>query len=144
MLSSHDPLAYGSHARIAGLAHSASRILASRQRSTSTHHTIAYIRFTGGMLMLPSRTPYEIETLFETLTWYAMRYHAIQFELARHHWRVEHGTVPKGSGCAQCGGARAVLTFVNGIRVPVCARCARVGVGSAFAHWPHPELSRAS
>jgi len=99
------------------------------------------IRFKGGMLMLPSRTPYEIETLLENLDWYAARHREVQLDIDQHHWRVESGTVPDGDGCAQCRHARATLTFVNGIRVPVCQSCARLAVGSGFAHWPRPQLS---
>jgi hypothetical protein len=107
-------------------------------------HAIARICFKGGMLMLPSRTPYEIETVLENLAWHTARDREVELNIDWHHWRVEYGTVPDGAGCARCCHARAALTFVNGIRVPVCRSCARLAVGSGFAHWPCPELSRIS
>jgi hypothetical protein len=100
------------------------------------------IRFKDGMLMIPSRTPYDIEMVLENLDWYAAQHHEVELDVDRHHWRVESGTVPDGDGCAQCHHARATLTFVNRIRVPVCASCVRLAVASGFAHWPRPELSR--
>jgi len=105
-------------------------------------NAIARIRFDGGMLMLPSRTPYEIETLLENLDWYTARHRAVQLEIDRHHWRVEHKAASDGDGCAQCHRGRPTLTFVNGARVSLCQSCARTAVGSRFAQWPRPEPSR--
>jgi hypothetical protein len=102
---------------------------------------IARIRFAGGMLMLPSRTPYDIEILLENLEWYATRYGGVRLELDRHHWGVERGA-EDGEVCARCRRGRAELTFVNGTRVPVCRGCVRAGVASLFANWPEPALRR--
>lgn len=103
---------------------------------------IARIRFKGGVLMLPSRTPYDLETVLENLEWYAARDRTVQLELDGHHWWVDHGGVPNDGGCGQCRGARAAFTFVNGIHVRVCRRCARAGLASRFAEWPRPEPPR--
>jgi hypothetical protein len=99
-------------------------------------HAIARIHFEDGILMLPSRTPYEIETVLENLEWYTGRHRTVQLEIDSHHWRVEHGASPEEKECAQCGKARATLTFVNGNRVSVCPTCARAALGSRFACWP--------
>src|SRR5436309_8554610 len=77
-------------------------------------HAIARIRFDGGMLMLPSRTPYEIELLLENLDWYTARHEAVQLEIDNHRWRVAHGSSDTVEECARCHRARATLTFVNG------------------------------
>jgi hypothetical protein len=103
---------------------------------------IARIRFEGGLLMLPSRTPYDVETLLEHLDWYAGRHHDVQLEIDRHHWRVERGGAEDGE-CMQCRAARPALTFVNGRRVPLCSGCARSAVSSRFAHWPPEAVRRA-
>src|SRR5438309_4903520 len=105
-------------------------------------HAIARIRFDGGMLMLPSRTPYEIELLLENLDWYTARHEAVQLEIDNHRWRVAHGSSDMVEECARCHRARATLTFVNGSRVSLCVACARVAVGSRFAEWPRPEPAR--
>ena len=91
------------------------------------------------MLMMPSRTPYEIEQVLESVDWYAARHRHVQLEIDRHHWVVEHGA-SDGEGCSLCHRARATFTFVNGMRVPVCASCARAAVASRFAHWPRPDV----
>jgi hypothetical protein len=101
-------------------------------------HTIARIRFDGGMLMLPSRTPYDIELLIENLDWYTARYHAVQFEIDRSRWQVVHEPAEKGEGCARCERG-AVLTFVSGTRVPLCASCARAAMSTRFADWPRSD-----
>ena len=101
-------------------------------------HAIARIHFDGGILMLPSRTPYEIETLLENLKWYTGRHRKVQLEIDSHHWRVEDGE----KECAQCRDAHATLTFVNGSRVSVCPNCARAALGSRFALWPQLEPKR--
>ncbi len=105
-------------------------------------HAIARIRFDGGMLMLPSRTPYEIELLLENLDWYTARHEAVQLEIDNHRWRVAHESADATEDCARCHRARATLAFVNGNRVPLCAACARAAVGSRFADWPRPEPAR--
>ncbi len=99
-------------------------------------HAIARIRFAGGMLMLPSRTPYEVELLLENLDWYAARDHAVQLEIGGHHWRVVRGSADAPATCARCRRARATLTFVDGKEVPLCGGCARTAVGSRFTEWP--------
>ena len=101
---------------------------------------IARIRYEGGLLMLPSRTPYDVETLLENLDWYTARHREVQLEIDRHHWRVVRGSAEDGA-CTQCRDARATLTFVNGTRVPLCPGCARAAVSSRFAHWP-PDAAR--
>src|SRR6266446_2248137 len=110
-----------------------------REEGSPLMHAIARIRFDGGMLMLPSRTPYEIELLLENLDWYTARHEAVQLEIDNHRWRVAHGSSDRVEECARCHRARATLTFVNGGRVPLCVACARVAVGSRFADWPRPE-----
>ena len=109
-------------------------------------HAIARIQFEGGILMLPSHTPYEIETLLENLDWYTGRHRAVQLEIDSHRWRVEHGTAPDETECAQCRHARATLTFVNGSRISLCSGCARASLGSRFTLWPvsKPLLLRAA
>jgi hypothetical protein len=93
------------------------------------------------MLMLPSRTPYDVELLIESLDWYAAREREVGLEIDHHHWRV-HSRSEGNESCAQCQRGRATLTFVNGSRVPVCASCARAAVSARFAHWPRPDPQR--
>lgn len=102
-------------------------------------YVIARIRFDGGMLMLPSRTPYDIELLLESLDWYTARHHAVQLEIGGHHWRVVRGSGKDPEPCARCHRVRATLTFVNGAQVPLCAGCARNAIASRFSEWPPPE-----
>lgn len=97
-------------------------------------HAIARIRFDGGMLMLPSRTPYDIELLIENLDWYTARHPAVHLEMDRSRWQVVHEPAEKGKGCARCERG-AVLTFVSGIRVPLCASCARAAISTRFVDW---------
>jgi hypothetical protein len=108
-------------------------------------HVIARIRFQGGMLMLPSRTPYDVETLVENLDWYTARHRRVQLVIGHHRWWVEHGADEDAGPCRQCGRARPTLTFVNGSRVGVCAACVRAAVSSRFAYWPRerPPFARA-
>lgn len=98
---------------------------------------IVRIRFEGGMLMLPSRTPYDVEILLENLECYAARYRGVDLEVDGRHWRVERGD-EHGDVCARCARARAALTFAQGARVSVCRGCARVAVSTRFAEWPEP------
>jgi hypothetical protein len=105
-------------------------------------HAIARIHFGDGILMLPSGTPYEIETLLENLEWYTGRHRTVQLEIGNHHWRVEHGAPPDGKECARCSKARATLTFVNGSHMSVCPGCARAALGSRFASWPRRDPGR--
>ncbi len=92
--------------------------------------------------MLPSRTPYDVETLLENLDWYTARERQVQLEIDRHRWQVVRGAADE-SECMQCRHARPTLTFVNGRRVPLCTGCARSAVSSRFAHWPPEPVRRA-
>lgn len=90
------------------------------------------------MLMLPSRTPYDVEILLENLDWYTAAHRAVQLEIDRHRWRVEHGSASRRDACARCRRG-ATLTFVDGARVSLCTSCARAAVSSRFADWPRAD-----
>ncbi len=103
---------------------------------------IARIHFEGGLLMLPSQTPYEIENVLESLEWYAGRQGNVGVEIDGQHWRVEQRVTAGSDQCRHCRNAPATLTFVHGRRVAVCEGCARAALGSRFASWPPPEPGR--
>jgi hypothetical protein len=102
----------------------------------------ARIRFDGGLFMLPCQTPYELETVLDSLGWYASRQGKVQLELDGHHWSVEQGADPENNLCAGCRSARATLTFVNGTRLAVCSACARATLSSPPPRVPRPHGGR--
>ena len=104
----------------------------------------ARIRLDGGLFMLPCQTPYELETVLDSLAWYASRQGKVQLELDGHHWSVEHGVDAENNLCAGCHSARATLTFVNGARLAVCPPCARATLSSPPPRVPRPQGSRSS
>jgi hypothetical protein len=101
----------------------------------------ARIRFDGGLFMLPCQTPYELETVLDSLEWYASRQGQVQLEVDGHHWSVEHGAEDEHV-CAGCHRARATLTFVNGTRLAVCPACARATLSSPPQRVPRPHGGR--
>ena len=83
---------------------------------------IATIAFRGGGVVLPYRSPYDQEVLFEHVTQCAKRYGDIRLELAGKHFTVK----PRASDAALCAlcSQPAQLTYVTGAQV-LCPTCAR-------------------
>src|SRR5437762_1936538 len=73
----------------------------------------ARIIYTGGMLMLPARTPYDFEQILDALDWYSAHHGGVRFQFDGHDWLVrrplQHG-VSCGCGpldvCRRCIGSR--------------------------------------
>jgi len=96
----------------------------------------AHISDPDGVLMLPAKSPYELEVLLDQIDWYAKLHGHVRLRLNRHEWRVSTKRDGAGKACASCHAAWPGLTFVRDARVRLCARCARQELCPDAAHWP--------
>jgi hypothetical protein len=88
---------------------------------------VVLIAFRGGGTVLPYRTPYDRELVFDHVAQCAKRYGDVQMELGSHHWTVSaNGNV--GVACSGCGQTHAV-SYANGPYV-LCHPCARRQLGT--------------
>lgn len=83
---------------------------------------IAFISFPGGGLVLPARTPYERELLFQHVKQCANRYGRVRLAFNRREWTVQ---VVSGdsSPCAACDQRVEGLLYESAGRT-LCAQCA--------------------
>jgi hypothetical protein len=87
-------------------------------------HGVARIRFCDGALVMPARSGYDRELLFEEAEFYARRHGQVTLELDDRAMSI---TVIKGStgrSCSACGARAARLAFTLGGRL-LCRLCAR-------------------
>ena len=84
----------------------------------------ARIIYDGGMLMMPARTPYDLEEVFEALDWYSVHHTGVTFRLNGSDWRI--GTVPHQPdaecGCEASTGSRGAKPRSQRT---LCRRCMR-------------------
>jgi len=83
---------------------------------------IAFISFPGGGLVLPARTPYEREMLFQHVKQCANRYGRIRLTFNRLEWTVEFlsgGAIT----CTACNKSIEALVYESSGR-KLCAHCA--------------------
>lgn len=82
---------------------------------------VARIRHAAGGIILPSRTPYDRETVIDALRHALHRHGAVQLDLDGRHWRLsahEHGV------CAACHRASPRYGIAGGRgHGPLCAAC---------------------
>ena len=84
---------------------------------------IAQIRFQGGGIFLPVKTPYEREVLFEYADQCAKRHGQVRLEVGRHECTVSSRTdIPVT--CAECTERLDHLSYAFGGRT-LCRFCAR-------------------
>ncbi len=97
---------------------------------------VALIAFRGGGTVLPYRTPYDRELVFDHVAQCAKRYGDVRMELGSHHWTVSaSGNV--GVACGGCGQTHPVW-YANGPYV-LCHPCARRQLGTGRWTPPQPE-----
>jgi hypothetical protein len=88
---------------------------------------VVLIAFRGGGTVLPYRTPYDRELVFDHVAQCAKRYGDVRMELGSHHWTVSaSGNV--GVACGGCGQAHPV-SYANGPYI-LCHPCARRQLGT--------------
>jgi hypothetical protein len=84
---------------------------------------VAQLSFPGGQALLPIRTPYDHEQLFDHLAHRVRRDGSVSLEFDSHVWLVTVSTIEEGHVCG-CGIRLQGLTFrANGD--PLCVRCVR-------------------
>lgn len=87
-------------------------------------HSVARISYRGGALVMPARSLYDRQLVFEQAEFYARRDGATKLEL--NHKEVVVSVVDAGSAraCSRCGAPERQLTFVAGGHI-LCRQCAR-------------------
>ena len=91
-------------------------------------------------LYMSAHDPYEFQTLFEELAWYARKYGSVQLELDEHVFTVEsRGAAAR---CGSCGGALIPPSFQEGLGLPVCVRCASSRICPRLRYSPAPARPR--
>jgi hypothetical protein len=87
-------------------------------------NSVARINYRGGALVMPDRSLYDRELVFEQAEFYARRDGATTLELNRKEVTVS--VVHEGSAraCSSCGITERQLAFVAGGRT-LCRHCAR-------------------
>ena len=84
---------------------------------------MARIFFQGGGLIVPVRTPYDRELLFQHVEAFAKRHGHVGLELNRNEWTVSlSGTPPEP--CAVCSRQLDALIYSLAGRT-ICGHCAR-------------------
>ncbi len=84
---------------------------------------IARLSFRDGGLLLPAKTPYEREVLFEYADQYAKRHGRIRLEVNRHECIV-CARGEQAETCVTCGQRLESVTYALGTRT-LCRFCAR-------------------
>jgi hypothetical protein len=85
---------------------------------------VARISFPGGALLMPARTRYDHELLFEHATSYARRHGSARLEFERKHFTVSTIEAGERRLCMQCSHPLETLTYALGGR-DLCLYCAR-------------------
>ena len=83
---------------------------------------MAQIFFAGGGLIVPAKTPYERELLFQHVEAYTQRYGRVGLTLNRRQWNVSSGAEQRP--CAVCKRQVTGIVYSRTDRM-VCAQCAR-------------------
>jgi hypothetical protein len=91
---------------------------------------VARIWFRDGSLLLPARTSYDQELLFEHLDLSVKRHGEVGLELNHRRWLVSSGEGDDQTVCSKCRQKVRGLTFAVGAR-RLCLHCGKqeVGVG---------------
>ena len=84
---------------------------------------VARISFEGGSCLLPAKTPYEREVLFEFLKQSTNRHGHARLALNQQGWIISRIGC-KQQRCASCHGWLRGVTYAQGNRA-LCTRCAR-------------------
>ena len=87
-------------------------------------NSVARISYRGGALVMPARSLYDRELVFEQAEFYARRDGAAKLELNRKEVVVSVVRDSAGRACSRCGAAERQLTFVAGGHT-LCRHCAR-------------------
>ena len=85
---------------------------------------VARISFHGGALLVPARTRYDQEVVFEHVESYARRHGTVRLELGRKEFTVSYVNGGERRTCARCLQPLDFLTYALGGR-SLCLRCAR-------------------
>jgi ribosomal protein S14 len=89
---------------------------------------VASIRIGGGTLVMPARTLYERELLFEQAEFYGRRDGRVRLELDRRQTLIGMVRGAATEPCGECGRSRGVLSFsVDGRSL--CRHCVRTYEG---------------
>jgi hypothetical protein len=84
---------------------------------------VARISFHGGGLLLPAKTPYERELLFEHITDCTKRHGQVRLEFNRREWFVRLNTSP-ADVCTACRQPLEKVTYTIGEH-RLCGQCIR-------------------
>ena len=87
---------------------------------------VARISFQGGALLIPARTQYDHEVVFEHVETYARRHGCVRLELERKEFTVSFLGDDEQRLCADCERPLETLTYALGGR-DLCLNCARAG-----------------
>ncbi len=87
---------------------------------------VARIVFQGGALLIPARSQYDQENVFDHVESYARRHGTVRLELNRREFTVSCLTESERRTCANCKQQLESLTYALGGRT-LCLRCARKG-----------------
>jgi hypothetical protein len=85
---------------------------------------VARISFQGGALLVPARTRYDQQIVFEHAGTYARRYGLVHLELERKKFTISVVAGGEQRVCARCNYPLESLTYALGGR-GLCLRCAR-------------------
>jgi hypothetical protein len=88
---------------------------------------VARISFQGGALLVPARTQYDHEVVFEHVETYARRHGMVRLELDRREFTVSFMNGSERRLCASCAHPLEALTYALGGR-DLCMQCARRGL----------------
>ncbi|HUI26824.1 MAG TPA: hypothetical protein VL403_12140 [Candidatus Kryptonia bacterium] len=89
---------------------------------------VARISFHGGALLVPARTRYDHQLIFEHVESYARRHGTVRLELDRKEFTVSYLNGAERRLCAACQQPLELLTYALGGR-SLCLRCARKSSG---------------
>lgn len=85
---------------------------------------VARISHPNGGMILPAKSPYDLELVIEHVDLYAKRHGRVHLELNRRDWLVtmRNGELP--GVCTACDQRLDSLTYANGVG-RLCGRCVR-------------------
>ena len=87
---------------------------------------VARISFHGGALLVPARTRYDHEVIFEHVESYARRHGTVRLELDRREFTVSYLNGVEHRVCDACRQPLELLTYATDGH-NLCLRCARKG-----------------
>lgn len=82
---------------------------------------VARIMFSDGALVMPARSRYDRELVFEQAEFYARRHGQVRLELGRRQLVIRPQA---GTPCSQCGSPDGLLVYSAGDAL-LCRYCAR-------------------